>query len=156
MTDNTYRIKLKIGEKEFEVEGDKDFVEEKYKELMELLIDISPSNQEEKPLESKSELRGTETLVEFVKRKNPKSYNEYAIVIARYYEIEYEKEGYSITKTDLEEAFKNFRDKPRNYTDVLNQCVRNGWMREAEEKLGLKSFNLTGTGASIVNNMPKE
>lgn len=38
----THRIKYKIGEKEFEIEGDKDFVEQWFKKLKKELMKPKP------------------------------------------------------------------------------------------------------------------
>ncbi|MFX1504391.1 MAG: hypothetical protein ACFFDH_25755, partial [Promethearchaeota archaeon] len=43
---NNYRIRIKKGEYEFEVEGDKEFVEEKYEEFKTETENISLSNTE--------------------------------------------------------------------------------------------------------------
>ena len=77
MRENNYRIKYREGNFEVEVQGDKDWVEKKFKELMEgKPIIFRKTTQEE-----------TETLptslVEFVRAKgNPKGHPDIAIIFS--------------------------------------------------------------------------
>jgi hypothetical protein len=100
MSEQTYRIRIKIGEVEIEAEGDKEFVEKQIEEFKNEIPEIAkdiPAKEKtvnsETPKE-KVELEGL-SLAEFYKRKQPKDHNETVVVFA-----------YWLTKKKGKEEFK--------------------------------------------------
>ncbi|MHA1365819.1 MAG: hypothetical protein ACTSYH_06015 [Candidatus Heimdallarchaeaceae archaeon] len=144
------RFRIKIGDNELEIEADKEFIDEKYLDFKNLI-----KNHYSKTISVKEPIIDTVkrkiTLLEYIKSKNPKSYQETALVIARWHEIQTGTIGSKINTNDLIEGFP--REKPKNPSDVLLKCVRNAWFVQSGQKNGLKAYKLTSTGLDIVETM---
>ena len=145
---DTYRIKIKKGNLEIEVEGDKEFVEKHIEEFKEEL----PKITEEKPSEEVSvsstwegetELKNL-SLAEFYKMKQPRDHNETVAVFA-----------YWLTKKENKEEFKP-RDiskcydvaritKPKNIAQHIQAAAsgKKAWLT-AGSKRGFYKLTLTG------------
>lgn len=100
MTEQNYKIRIKIGEDEIEAQGDKEFVEkhvEEFKKKMPKIAKELPRDEKiatpETPKE-KVELEGL-SLAEFYKQKQPKDHNEEVVVFA-----------YWLTKKEKREEFE--------------------------------------------------
>jgi hypothetical protein len=143
----TYRIKVRKGDSEVEVEGDKQWVEDKFKELT-----------VEKPYAPKvSEAKtGTipNTLVEFLQAKgNPQKHTELVIVFA-YWLLKAEKvETFNVR--DIISCYdKTRRVKPSNANQIINTDVRSNLLAQASDKKdGYMAWFLTHTGEQVVENM---
>ncbi|MHA1365818.1 MAG: hypothetical protein ACTSYH_06020 [Candidatus Heimdallarchaeaceae archaeon] len=160
MTESSnYKIRFKIGEYEFEVVGDKDFVDKKYEDFKSIInqkpsiLPATKTAAETASTKKMSVTKRDETITEYLKRLKPKSNTEKAIAIARWHELLDSNEDAVINTTDLINAIK--RDKPNNPSDVLYQCTRNGWLKEEGEKDGLKAYRLTKTGLEKLKELEK-
>jgi hypothetical protein len=142
-----YRIKLKKGNFELEVQGDKLWVESKFKELTTEEISI-PGTRETMP-------RSTpETLGEFLDQNgNPQKHTEVVAVFA-YWLFKVEKMELFNVKDIVECYNKTRRAKPSNPNQIINTNVASNLFAEAEEKKdGYKAWVITRTGEEYVEKM---
>ena len=105
MTD-TYRIRIKKGNVEIEVEGDKDFVEKHIGELKNELLKFirkMPIEDSGKVIEKTNEELENISLAEFYKLKSPKDHNETVMVFA-YWMTEKENKK-EITPKDIDKCY---------------------------------------------------
>jgi len=127
MTEQKYRIRIKLNEVEIEVEGDREFVEkhiEEFKKEMSKSIRELPPKEKMTPPETskdKSELEGL-SLAEFYKQQQPKDYNEQVVIFSYWLT---KKEGkLEFEPKDIDNCFaKTAIDKPKNipqYMKVLS------------------------------------
>lgn len=86
---------------------------------------------------------------EFLAQKNVRSHIDriVAILFHRHYK------GHELTTiAELEEAYSSARVRtPRNFSDVLSDCVRRGYVVEAKDKKeGRKAWQVTPTGERFI------
>lgn len=147
MNNITYKMKFRKGDFEIEVQGDKEWVEVKFKEL------ISEDFRASLPMELiKGEM--PETLVEFLDSKgNPKKHTD---VVAVYAYWLFKKEGFqSFNVKDIIDCYdKTRRVKSKNPNQIINANVASHIFAEAKErKDGLKAWIITRTGEEYVEKM---
>jgi hypothetical protein len=143
----TYRLKLKKGDFEVEVQGDKEWVESKFEKLT--TEDISITRGKEVVL------RGMpETLGEFLdQRGNPDKHTEVVAVFA-YWLFKVEKmESFNVK--DIVNCYdKTRKAKPSNPNQIINTNVASHLFAEAKEKKdGYKAWVITRTGEEYVEKM---
>ena len=147
MAEIPYRIKLKKGDFEIEVQGDKSWVESKFKQLTTEEISILVAREaipEGMP----------ETLGEFLDQKgNPQKHTDVVAVFA-YWLFKAEKMK-SFNAKDIVECYnRTRRTKPSNPNQIINQNVATHLFAEAEEKKdGYKAWVITRTGEEYVEKM---
>ena len=124
MTD-TYRIRIKKGNVEIEVEGDKDFVEKHIGELKNELskfIREMPIEDGEKIIEKTNEGLENISLAEFYKLKSPKDHNE-TVMIFVYWMTEKENKE-EITPKDIDKCYSKIGvPKPANIPDIMKKLA---------------------------------
>lgn len=160
MTEQNYRIRIKLGEVEIEAEGDKEFVEkhiEEFKKEMPKIAKELPSKEKTvipETQKEKVELEGL-SLAEFYKQKKPKDHNETAVVFAYWLTKKKKKEEFK-TK-DITACYDEARiPKPKNVTQHI-QAVASG--KKAQLTPGSKRgyHKLTLTGEEFVEKeLPRE
>ena len=147
MAEIPYRIKLRKGDFEVEVQGDKSWVESKFKELTTEEV-IIPGVREAIP-------EGMpETLGEFLdQRGNPQKHTDVVAVFA-YWLFKVEKME-SFNAKDIVECYNRTRKtKPSNPNQIINQNVSTHLFAEATEKKdGYKAWVITRTGEQYVEQM---
>lgn len=86
---------------------------------------------------------------EFLAQKNIKSHFNRIMAILYYH---YHSGQKSTTISELQETYSSVRVKaPRNFSDVLAQCIRKGYVIEAlSKKDGKKAWQITPTGERYV------
>lgn len=146
MTDTLYKIKLRKGDFEIEVQGDKLWVENKFKELMTEKISFPKAKEIPKGV--------AETLGEFLDQKgNPQKHTEVVTVFA-YWLFKVEKmESFNVK--DIVECYNRTRKvKPINPNQIINTNVASHLFAEAEEKKdGRKAWVITKTGEKYIAQM---
>jgi len=124
MTD-TYRIRIKNGNAEIEVEGDKDFVEKHIGELKNELLKFirkMPIEDSGKVIEKTNEELENISLAEFYKLKSPKDHNETVMVFA-YWMTEKENKK-EITPKDIDKCYSKIGvPKPVNIPDIMKKLA---------------------------------
>ncbi len=83
---------------------------------------------------------------EFFSAVHPKAYTDAVITIA--YHLLHGEKIQTFTIQEIAESLSKCRaEKPKNLSDVLAGCARNGWLAETNQKQrGMKSWYLTSTG----------
>ena len=149
--DNSFRIRIKKGDFEIEVQGDKKWVEEKLKELMKIEI-TSPSSLSVLPSPIPSGL--PDSIVEFLKLKgNPNTHTEITMIFS--YWLTKKEKTKIFNFLDIERCYEEaLISKPANITDVMNANQRKGYLRASPEKKdGKKAWIMTLTGERYVEQM---
>jgi hypothetical protein len=147
MSDVNYRIKIRKGDFEVEVQGDKIWVESKFKELTTQEVAISVSK--------KVATEGIpETLGEFLDQKGNPSKHTDSMAIFAYWLFKVEK-AESFNVKDMIDCYdKTRKAKPSNPNQIINQNVQRHIFAEASEKKdGLKAWVITRTGEEFVEQM---
>ncbi len=92
------------------------------------------------------------SIKEFILSKKPKDDVQKTLVIGYY--LEKYKEMNSFNAKDLEEGFRDAKEKvPTNINDKVIQNIKGGYMTEAKDKKDkLKAYYLTNTGEGFVKN----
>ncbi len=143
-----YKIRIKEGTFEIELQGDKEWVERKIKEFI-----AEKKLKTTRLLEAPSESI-PETLGEFLDVKgNPRKHTDIVAVFA-YWLLK--KKGLRLFNVkDIIECYKITRiAKPKNPNQIINANVRRHIFAEADEKKdGLKAWVLTRTGEAYVEQM---
>jgi hypothetical protein len=135
MTEQNYKIRFKIEGSEIEVEGDKNFVDEKFNFLLkELQLRPPPSLTERKSIrEAGTFPRDTSTAIqkpnikEFIADKKPSGSLQTAVVIA-YYLLKYERKD-TFVDEDLRKIWIASGCKPsKNLPQTMIDCkTKHGW-----------------------------
>lgn len=144
MNDGNYKIKLRKGDFEIEVQGDKDWVASKFEELTTKEISIAVAKV--------ALPKGVpETLGEFLDQKgNPQKHTEVVAVFA-YWLFKVEKmESFNVK--DIVNCYDKTRQvKPSNPNQIINTNVASHLFAEAKEKKdGYKAWVITRTGEELV------
>ena len=88
-------------------------------------------------------------LIEFLAAKKAETHPDRVVAIAYYYY--HTQGGTGVTTKELADAYSRARiKKPQNYPDVIAGCVRRGYLVEGERKDGMKSWVITRTGETHV------
>jgi hypothetical protein len=88
-------------------------------------------------------------LTEFLAAKKATTHPDRVVAVAYY--TYHTQNGAGVTTQDLTDAYGRARIKrPQNFPDVIAACVRRGRLVEGERKDGLKSWVITRTGESYV------
>lgn len=130
MTEQNYKIRIKLGKVEIEVEGDKEFVEkhiEEFKKEIPKIVKELPSKEKTvipETQEEKVELKGL-SLVEFYKQKDPKNHNETVVVFAYWLTEKEKKEEFS--PKDIENCYSKIGiKKPANVPQIMKILASGG------------------------------
>ena len=147
MSEITYRIKLRRKGFEVEVQGDKSWVESKFKELMTEKAGVAG-------LGEIAPMGMPETLGEFLDQKgNPEKHTDVVAVYAYWlFKVERMK---SFNVKDIASCYdRTRRPKPSNPNMTINQNVATHLFAEAlEKKDGYKAWVITRTGEKYVEQM---
>jgi hypothetical protein len=142
-----YRIRVKRGDFEVEVQGDREWVERKYKELTTERIAIpAPENIETE------EMPGT--IGEFLDLKGNPSKHTDSVAVFAYWLFKVEKKA-TFNVQDILNCYDRTRKaKPSNVNQIINQNVASHIFAEASEKKdGLKAWVITRKGEEYVKQM---
>lgn len=147
MSDANYRIKVRKGDFEVEVQGDKVWVESKFKELTTQEVAVSIT-------------RGVEakgmpaTLGEFLDQKGNPSKHTDSIAVFAYWLFKVEKMESFNVKDIIDCYDKTRKAKPSNPNQMINQNVERHIFAEASgKKDDLKAWVITRTGEEYVEQM---
>lgn len=146
MGETNYKIRYRKDNFEIELQGDKEWVEQKFREFM-----------ENKIVEPRAMTIGAKTLsdslVEFLKNKgNPKSHTDRAIVFSYWLFHKENMETYNVD--DIAKCYDETRIiKPKNLTDIMNKLQAKGYVKPAGEKEGKKCWVITQSGEEYVEQM---
>jgi len=144
LAEGTYKIRYRKGDFEIELQGDKEWVEQKFQEFIESKAVTAAAVGTKK-------LAGS--LVEFLKNKgNPKKHMDRAIIFSYWL---FHKEGmqaYNIS--DIAKCYDEARiTTPKNLTDIMNKLEEKGYLKPAGEKDNKKAWVITQSGEEYVDQM---
>jgi hypothetical protein len=148
-----YRLKFRRGDYEIEVQGDKEYVDKKFQELLDAQFPsktIQPLSTPSKQVQGDG-LRPL-SLREYVDQFNTKAHMDYVLLIAYYLEKFRSQE--SFTATDIRNAYAEMREKLTNAGPFILQNVKKGFLMESPSKEGAKkaTYSLTRKGMQFIEN----
>lgn len=142
-----FRIRVRKGELELEVQGTENFVVDQYDKLNRLLH----LEQDQMILEEKKMSLG-----EFLDKMQPKAHTEEIIIFAYYSEKMLQELYFNVA--DISELYSKSKIKsPANINDTINALVRKGLLIESDEEKGnLKCWTISRSGIELVESRMKE
>lgn len=148
MNEPNYRIKYRQGDFEIEVQGDKEWVEQKFEELTERKSVRGAEVAEAKEIDLPS------SLVEFIKQKGDPSRHIDLITIFGYW-LFHKLDTPTFNKKDIQSCYADARiSESSNTSAEINHAQAEGYFRRAEErKDGLIAWTITPTGEKYVKQM---
>ena len=150
MAEPFYRIRYRKGDFELEVQGDKEFVEQKFQELTEEEVIPQKMRKTEERIEGGT-VALPESAAELLRLKgSPKRHVDISIAFSYWL---FKKRGTDIFNiNDIGECYNEARlKKPANTTDVMNRNQQKGYLVPAEEKKdNLKAWKITPSGEQYV------
>jgi len=152
MTEQNYRIRIKLGEIEIEAEGDKEFVErhiEEFKKEMPKIANELPSKEKTVIPETQKEKVESErlSLAEFYGKKNPKTDVEVALTVACYLSFHDKKNEF--TNKEIKEEAEKIGYKITNIAHTLKEAAKG--KKAYLVRSGKKgSWQITGEGKRFV------
>jgi len=147
MSDPNYRIKVRKGDFEVEVQGDRMWVESKFEELTTRDVTIPTSKGG-----GARDMPGT--LGEFLDQKGNPSKHTDSVAVFAYWLFNIEKIATFNVQDILNCYDKTRKAKPSNVNQIINQNVASHIFAEApEKKESLKAWVITRTGEEYVEQM---
>ncbi len=152
----TYRLRVKIGGLELELEGDRDFLEARFADLSwidELLEKLGNLEQHTavEALQQQAVVGDFSSFVEFASHVNPEKNWEKFLTIAYYL---YRQEGRDLTYEDVEKYYAQARwPMPKNIWDVMSHLIREGYMEDAGKQNDRKVFRILRRGIEHVESL---
>jgi len=157
MLEVNYSIKYKKGDLEIEVQGDKAFVEEKFKELLELKsVTVSKETVSPPSTKPQGETGKRMSLAEFLKTKNPKGHDDKILVFG--YFIEKIEGASSFNVDDIKKCYRDAKIPPtKNIPTYTTLLTKKGYVMDAEDKKdSKKAWVLTKSGEEYVEALTPE
>lgn len=151
---NQYRLKIKFGDIEIEVEGtDKEYVNHNFEKLSKEYIESIGRNAtnnimkttEGSKASAEKEISKSMSSAEFVRIIKPKSGTDYAVTLGYYLEKIVGKEEF--TGADIKNKFIEVKFKHSNPSDTISKAKTTGRIMDGHEK---NSYILTQTGEQWV------
>ncbi len=146
----SYKVRLKFGELELELEGDKDFLESRLSNLSWIDAILGKLKESGHLFRGRRSPLVDEQLsfVEFASLLNPKKNWEKFLTIAYYL---YKREDRDLTYEDVENYYRQARwPMPGNARDVMSNLIREGYMEEAGKQNDRKAFRILRKGIEYV------
>jgi len=156
MLTNNYSIKYRKQDFEIEVQGDKNFVESKFNELLQLKIPSSKEikNSEVQIISNPVDPGRKMSLPEFLNSKRYLGHSDRILLFAYYLE-EYENSP-TFHLRDIERCYDISRiPSTRNIPAYIGGLIKSGYLMETtERKDNKKTWKLTQTGSARVVSLP--
>jgi hypothetical protein len=136
MTEQNYRIKIKLGEVEIEAQGDREFVEkhiDEFKKEMPRIAKELPSKEITSEIPRERIKPEELSLAEFYKQKRPKDDMEVAITIAYYFTSSEKREEF--TNQEIKGEANKLGYKLSNPADTLKRAAsgKKAYVRKIEK-----------------------
>lgn len=149
-----YVMRYKKGDFEIEVHGDKEFVEQKFKELLELKM---ATKEEIAPITKPIGEGKKSALTEFLVSKGADITHGDRILIFGYYLDKFENQQIFNIK-DISDCYRKTRTQPtKNFSQYIAGLVRQGYLMDAPQKKdGNKAWQLTTKGMEYVEDLEKQ
>jgi hypothetical protein len=161
MLENNYMMKYQKGDLCVEISGDKAFVEEKFKYLLDLNTPAggsvsAPSAETPKQPQAEISPEKPVSLTEFMSQKRPSGHSEYILCFGYY--LEKSKNSTSFNLEDITTCYHEARLTPTtNFSQYVGYLIRDGRIKLAPEKKdSKKAWELTNKGLQYVEKMMGE
>lgn len=160
MDESPYRIKYRKNDFEIEVQGDKEWVEEKFEELTKGTYHEKTSTATKSTSEGSPDAEPTKvtnpqlSVVEFLRTKgNPKRHTDRVLIFC--YWLHHFKKIESYNVKDIETCYLEARIlQPKNLSDSLNKVQKRGFiMPVSDEKDKMKTWVITQSGEDYINSL---
>lgn len=154
MSETNYRIKYRKGDFEVDVQGDKDWVEAKFKELTTKEITIVGAKVPKIEGAKIEEVALPSSLAEFIRQKGSPSRHSDLVTIFGYWL--FHKRGIRVfNRIDIETCYSDARiPESTNTAQIINGAQGMGYFRREEErKENLIAWTITPTGEKHVEQM---
>ncbi|OYT67982.1 MAG: hypothetical protein B6U65_01035 [Candidatus Wolframiiraptor sp. EX4484-121] len=145
----TYRVRISVGGLEMEIEGDREFVEERLSDLAWLDKVLEKARLHESI--KQGELIGEKlSFTEYVDELEPETHPQRFLTIAYYL---HRHEGRDMTYDDVKDFYQRVRwPTPKNLSDVMSDLIKDSYMEEAGKLNGKKAFRILRKGIKYVEN----
>ena len=144
----SYKVKLKTGGFELEIEGDREFVESRISDLSWLDSIFDKLGASEAFKKEESLVEGKPAFTEFANRVDPKRNWEKFLTIAYYL---YRWENRDVTYEDIKNFYRKIRwPIPGNIRDVMSNLIKEGYMEEADRLNDRKAFRILQKGIRYI------
>jgi hypothetical protein len=156
----TYRMRLKQGDIEFEIEGDRNYVSKTYDDLKEILglqqttLPLPPPGTQEKPEKKKSGVTKAPTggksysPREFIDRYALKRHTD--IVLGFGYFLEKVRGLKNFSGADINTCYYEAKVEPSNTSQMIINNIKKGFIMPSGKSGSRKGFMLTRTGEDFV------
>ena len=154
MSETPFKIRVRKGNVEIEIQGSEEFVTKKFAELEEYLEQIIPPAEEKEKIDEEIEEELPDTLPEFLYQKgDPQRFVEKTLVFV--YWLKYKKQIDPFNFSDIEECYEeSMIPKSKNISRDLRNIIREGLiMRLDEKKEGQIAYRLTRSGIRTIEEM---
>jgi hypothetical protein len=151
MSESNYRIKYRKGDFEIDVQGDKDWVENKFREFVEGTVVVGATG-EAAPREVG--VLPASSLAEFLRVKgNPSKHTDVAIIFSYWLHKKEKMSSYNVD--DIEKCYVETRiSKVKNIGDLMNRVQGKAYLMPASAKKdGKKAWVITKTGEEYVKQL---
>ena len=152
MDEIVYRIKYKKGDLEIELQGDRAWVEAKFKELAktEQFKPTATDQPSSNPVTSEKTAL-PESLAEFIKFKGSPTNHSILVVIFGYWLFHKEKQKL-FNISDIEKCYDDVRvTESSNTSQIVNNAQSEGYFKRADEKKdGRTAWTITQLGDKFV------
>lgn len=151
MNRKPYKIRVSRGDTTVEVSGDQDFVDERFDELCQRYLtdreeDSASTPETDQNLKQKKQI----ALGELYATADITYKRDAALLVGWYLEIIQSQEDF--TKSEIEErALRAKVELGKNLSRDLSTLVEHGYLREVSRRDSEKTYYLTRTGESYVN-----
>ena len=145
----TYRVRISVGGLEIEIEGDKEFIEERFSDLswLDKVLEKIKPHESIKEGELISEKL---SFTEYVDELEPETHPQRFLTIAYYL---HRHGGRDMTYDDVKDYYQRVRwPTPKNLSDVMSDLIKDGFMEEAGKLNGKKAFRILRKGIKYVEN----
>jgi hypothetical protein len=150
-----YRIKFKQGETEFEVEGDRAYVNKTYEDMKEILglsqrpRPVLAGDQRPAKAEPQRSLSGKPSSPrEFIDRYGLKQHVD--IVLAFGYFLERVRGLKSFTGADVNTCYYEAKVEPSNTSQMIINNIKKGYIMQSKKPGARTNYTLTRTGEQFV------
>jgi hypothetical protein len=150
-----YRLRIKVGGLELELEGDREFLEARVADLswidalLERLGNLGWQELIKAPQQAAAS--NFSSFVELTSLVNPEKNWEKFLTIAYYL---YKQEGRNLTYEDVEKYYAQARwPMPKNVWDVMSHLIREGYMEDAGKQNDRKIFRILKKGVEHVERL---
>ncbi|MHA1289885.1 MAG: hypothetical protein ACTSPB_21095 [Candidatus Thorarchaeota archaeon] len=153
MREITYRIKYRKEAFEIEVQGDKDWVESKFRELSKKTTIPEKSIEKVETLRTEDVASHPKSLEEYLEEKgNPTKHTDRIIIFG--YWLFHERDMVSFNRKDILKCYSDSRImEPKNINDLLNYVEENQYFIKREDKDGLNAWTISRSGEEYVEQM---